>query len=116
MPMLGDLLASARESAGNFQQWLKLSDPELADRVELAAGTEHISPTGFVRMAVADFARLASEEDWATLTSNLKRTDDPGTTCLVAMVDWRLTVKACAHHSHDSIRLEGEPHGQPNPG
>ncbi len=116
MPMLGDLLASARESAGSFQQWLKLSDPEMADRVEAAAEAEHISSTGFVRMALADFARLASEEDWATLTSDLKRSDDPGTVCLLAMVDWRLTARACAHHSHDQTRLEGEPHGQPDPG
>ena len=40
-----------------------------------------------------------SEEDWATLTSSLKNTEDPGTTCLVAMVHWRLTVSGCSEHS-----------------
>ena len=100
MPMLGDLLAAARDGAGNFQPWLKLAKPELAAAVEAAAGAAAITPTSYVRAAIADFARFASEEDWATLTSTLKRSDDPGTACLVAMVDWRLTAKACANHSH----------------
>jgi hypothetical protein len=34
------------------------------------------------------------------LTSTLKRTEDPGAACLLAMVDWRLTAKACEEHSH----------------
>ncbi len=100
MAMLGDLLAAARDGAGSFQPWLKARDPELASRVEAAAGTESITPTAYIRGAVADFARFASEEDWATLTSTLKRTEDPGAACLLAMVDWRLTAKACKEHSH----------------
>jgi len=100
MPMLGDLLAAARDGAGNFQSWLKATRPELASAVEAAAVAETLTPTSFVRVAVADFARYASEEDWATLTSTLKRSEDPGTACLVAMVDWRLAAKTCAFHSH----------------
>jgi len=103
MPMLGDLLAAARNGVGNFQPWLKLARPELADAVEAAAGAAAMTPTSYVRAAVADFARFASEEDWATLTSNLKRSEDPGTTCLLAMVDWRLTAMACTHHSHHHL-------------
>lgn len=100
MAMLGDLLAAARDGAGNFQSWLKVAHPELAAAVETAASIEASTPTSYVRAAISDFARFASEEDWATLTSNLKRSDDPGTACLVAMVDWRLTAKACPQHSH----------------
>jgi hypothetical protein len=100
MPMLGDLLAAARDGAGNFQPWLKVANPELAAAIEAAAATEAMTPTSYVRAAISDFARFASEEDWATLTSTLKRTEDPGTACLVAMVDWRLTVRACTQHSH----------------
>lgn len=100
MPMLGDLLAAARDGAGNFQSWLRLANPDLANTVEETARSEGMTPTSYVRAAIADFARFASEEDWATLTSTLKRTEDPGTACIMAMVDWRLTVKACSTHSH----------------
>lgn len=100
MVMLGDLLAAARDGAGQFMPWLRGADPDLAARVDAAAGAEAMTPVSYVRAAVADFARLASEEDWATLVSEMKRTEDPGTACLVAMVDWRLTVRACEAHSH----------------
>ena len=107
MPMLGDLLAAARDGAGQFQAWLNVADPELAARVEAAAAEQAITPTSYVRAAIADFSRFASEEDWATLTSTLKRTDDPGTACLLAMVDWRLTAPACGQHSHDHQAQQG---------
>ena len=98
--MLGDLLAAARASSAGFRTWLESSDPELA--VEVAAATKRygMTETGFVRAAVSDFARFASEEDWATLTSSIRDSADPGTICLLAMVHWRLTVKGCDHHSY----------------
>ena len=99
MPLLGDMLAQARNSSGSFQAWLERSDPALADDVKAAAAQQRMTPTGFVRMAMSDFNRFASEEDWATLTSSLKNTDDPGTTCLLAMLHWRLTVRGCSEHS-----------------
>ena len=99
MAMLGDLLASARASAGSFQAWLEGTDPELAAAVAEAAAREAMSPAGFVRAAVADFSRLASEEDWATLVSSLRDAGDPGTVCLLAMVHWRLTARGCGDHS-----------------
>ena len=107
MPMLGDLLAAARDGAGNFQPWLKLANPDLAAAVEAAAKAEALTPTSYVRAAIADYSRFASEEDWATLTSNVKRTGDPGTACLLGMVDWRLTAKACRQHSHQHHPQEG---------
>jgi hypothetical protein len=99
MPMLGDLLAAARASAGNFQSWLQASDPDLAAAVSAAAVRENFTPAGFVRSAVADFSRFAAEEDWATLISSLRDSDDPGTICLLAMVHWRLTASGCGEHS-----------------
>jgi len=105
--MLGDLLAAARDGAGQFQGWLASADPELAARVEASAGQQNMTPTSYVRAAIADFSRFASEEDWATLTSNVKRNDDPGTTCLLAMVDWRLTAPGCGQHSHQHDSHEG---------
>lgn len=96
--MLGDILASARQSAGRFQTWLESSDPALAAQVVERAEREGLSPAAYVRVAVADFASLAGEEDWATLTSNIRDSDDPGTACLVAMVDWRLSAPNCGCH------------------
>jgi len=99
MVMLGDLLAAARDDAGQFHDWLRASDPELAEDVSAAAVREGLSPTSYVRAAMADFARYASEEDWATLISSVRDSDDPGTICLLAMVHWRLTAPTCGHHS-----------------
>ena len=99
MPMLGDLLAAARASTGGFQSWLKASDPDLAAAVSAAAGSEGLTPAGFVRSAVSDFSRFAAEEDWATLISSLRDSDDPGTICLLGMVHWRLTARGCGKHS-----------------
>ena len=100
MSTLGDILGAARRSAGNFQTWLTDSDPALAQRVAATAQQTGLSPTGYVRAAVADFSRFASEEDWATLVSTMRDSADPGTDCLLAMVDWRLTAKGCGAHSH----------------
>lgn len=100
MNTLGDLLAAARGSTGGFQAWLHRFEPELAIQVEQAAGQTRLSPTGYVRAAIADFSRLASEEDWATLMSSLRDSEDPGMVCLRAMVDWRLFVRGCDTHSH----------------
>ncbi len=114
MPMLGDMLASARDSSSSFQAWLERSDPYLATEVRRIAAAQGLTPTGYVRTAMADFSRFATEEDWATLTSSLRDTDDPGTTCLLAMVHWRLTVSGCSEHSvvaedeHDRT-IEGRP-------
>ncbi len=91
MPMLGDLLAAARRSSGGFARWLAAADPEMAARVDEAAARWGLDATGFVRVAIADFDRFAAEEDWATLSSHLKNTDDPGTVCLLGMTHWQLS-------------------------
>ena len=105
MPMLGDMLAAARSSSSGFQAWLERSDPALATDMKKAAAAHGLTPTGYVRTAIADFNRFASEEDWATLTSSLRDSDDPGTVCLLAMVHWRLTVRGCREHSRSSSGL-----------
>ena len=113
MPMLGDLLAAARNGAGGFQEWLKASDPELAAQVTLAAERIGVTPTGYVRAAIADFTRFAAEEDWATLTSSLRDNSDPGTICLLAMVHWRLNAAGCDGHAHIHQDAEGASHERP---
>lgn len=106
MAMLGDLLAAARSEAGSFQSWLGAAEPSLAAQVREAAAESGLSPAGYARAAVADFARFASEEDWATLVSSLRDSADPGTLCLLAMVNWRLSVTVCGDHHHPH-RLQG---------
>ena len=103
MAMLGDLLAAARGSAGTLRAWLEAADPELAARLDDAAAAAGLSAAAYARMAVADFSRLASEEDWATLMSSLRDSEDPGAQCLIAMVHWRLTVSACGAHSGATV-------------
>lgn len=110
MPMLGDLLAAARDGAGRFEAWLDATDPERAEEVRYAALAAGMSPAAFIRMAVADFSRLADEEDWATLTSSMRDNEDPGAICLLAMVDWRLSAPTCSNHQvHARERTNHEP-------
>lgn len=90
MPMLGDILAAARDSAPALSTWLDATRPELAARLRAAAEVEGVPPSAYLRMAVADYGRLASEEDWAGMISRLREADDPGTTCLLSMLEWRL--------------------------
>lgn len=97
--MLGDVLAAARRSSSGLDGWLAATDGELALRLCEQAKTAGLSPTGYARMALADFSRFASEEDWATLMSAIRDDTDPGRTCLLAMVNWRMTVSACDRHS-----------------
>ena len=110
MTTLGDILGEARRSASGFEVWLLHSDPALARRVAEASARTGLSFTGYVRAALADFARFASEEDWATLMSSLRDSDDPGTLCLLAMVDWRLTASGCGAHTHHH-HGDGHHHG-----
>ncbi len=109
MATLGDILAAARRSSSGLEDWLDRTDPALAGDAAEAADHFGISVSGYARMAIADFTRLAGEEDWATLMSGLRDSDDPGTTCLAAMVHWRLTAPACRAHS-DTIDA-GATHG-----
>jgi len=88
--MLGDMLAAARRSTGDVERRLQGADPALAARAMTAAEAEGQGLADFVRAAVAEFGRFATEEDWATLVSRLRDNTDPGTTCLVAMTEWRL--------------------------
>jgi hypothetical protein len=100
MALLGDILAAARDRASDVEPLINIVDPSLAAGLKKTAAAEGLSASTFARAAVADFSRYASEQDWATLISSMRDTDDPGTACLVGMVHWRLTVKGCSEHSH----------------
>lgn len=107
MATLGELLAAARNDAAGFAGWIAVTNPELAARLEEAARGHDLDPAGFVGLAIADFTRLASEEDWGRLMSAVRGGDDPGMACLMAMVDWRTAAPSCAHHSGDGHEGHG---------
>lgn len=107
MAMLGDMLAAARDSTGGFEAWLRRVNPALAAATASAAAASGLGLGGYARMAVADFSRLASEEDWATLLSRLRSAEDPGSACLAAMVQWRLSANACAAHRQHEGSADG---------
>jgi hypothetical protein len=90
MPMLGDILATARRSASEAERRLGEAEPRLAERLRGAAAAEGITPAAYLRIAVAEFERFASEEDWAALTSRLRDSSAPGDACLSVMLEWRL--------------------------
>lgn len=107
MAMLGDLLAEARISAGAFPRLIGASDPDLAAEVERAAAAAGIGVAGYVRAAVVDFTEHAEEADWATLTSRLNGSADPGLACLTVMVRWRLAAPTCAVHASSPAEQTG---------
>jgi hypothetical protein len=90
--MLGDILREAREAAA-------VLDPALRSCIEASGET----PGSFARAAVASFEREASEEDWATMISAIRRAADPGKACLDIMVRWRLerSRRRAAHNATD---------------
>jgi hypothetical protein len=90
MLMLGDMLATARRSAADFQRLVEMADPALAQELRSAAERSGDSLAGLARAAVADFSRFADEEAWAQLTRIVRDDEDPGTACLMAMVRWRV--------------------------
>src|SRR3546814_20193327 len=75
----GEMLAAARKSAGRFQAWLEGSNPDLSAQVVERAAIQGLSPAAYVRVALADFASLASAEDWDTLLSRVRDSGGPGT-------------------------------------
>jgi len=103
MATLGDMLALARHGAGTFEAWLRDADLGLSDRLDEAARSLNLTAAGYARMAVADFARLAGEEDWASLMSRLREGEDPGMICLAQMVGWRIGAGGCARHAAGAI-------------
>lgn len=100
MATLGDILGAARRSAAGFQRWIETSDPDLAGELRRAAGESGLSPADFTRSAVADFSRFADGDDWAALTRIIREAADPGSACLAAMINWRLSARRAPNQDH----------------
>lgn len=113
MATLGDILAAARRSTAGFRKWIEEADPDLAEQLSDALGIDAHQPRtadqaigSFARIAVAEFARHADEEEWAQLTRIIRDHEDPGAACLAAMIRWRLSAAACSDHS-PALPVEG---------
>lgn len=116
MATLGDMLGAARRCTGQLEEWLGATDPQVMADLEEAAEGSGMTVTSYARMAVADFSRLAEEEHWSTLISEVRDANDPGRACLAGMIQWRMAAPACSVHSHShahSLHLhnEGTAHG-----
>ena len=91
-PTLGEILAAARHQSASFARWLAQSDPALDASLAavLAPGETRI---GRIREVIADFAADAGNEDWATLISATRDSEDPGLAALRQMLDWALKAR-----------------------
>ncbi|MEJ6477669.1 MAG: hypothetical protein QNL92_03190 [Octadecabacter sp.] len=97
--MLGEILSAARDSGAGIEDWLAPAEPEIWSALGKAAGAEGIDHATYARLAVADFSNSAPEEDWATMMSRMRNANDPGQSCLLSMITWRMNrvVGACGH-------------------
>lgn len=86
--MVGDMLGAAARSASGFAIWLEQHHPELAKRCRTESGEADLGR--WLRATVSWFELHASGEDWADLTSRLRRSDTPGEALLMTMVERRL--------------------------
>jgi hypothetical protein len=87
---LGDIIRSFSEDASASEALLACNDIVLFARVGLSATRFEETVGEYASGAVRRFANLADSEDWLGLMNVVERTDDPGTGCLVYMVNWSL--------------------------
>jgi hypothetical protein len=87
---LGDIIRSFSEDTAANEALLGCNDIVLFARVGEAANRYEETVGEYASGAVRRFANLAGSEDWLGLMNIVERTDDPGTGCLVYMVNWSL--------------------------
>ena len=87
---LGDIIRSFSEYAAASEALLACNDIVLSARVGEAANRYEETVGEYASGAVRRFANLVDSEDWRGLMNVVERTDDPGTGCLVYMVNWSL--------------------------
>ncbi|WP_395648002.1 hypothetical protein [Terricaulis sp.] len=93
---MGDLLAFGRQSSATLGAWLERQDAEFIGQLRREAGLRGESIAEFLRVATADFLAEADAEDWASLVSALRETDDPGAVCVARVTAFRLRLERSA--------------------
>ncbi len=79
--LLGDLLARFADESVAAEAVLSLGDPALLASVRERAEARGLEVGAFAAGAVRQYAREASDEEWATLLSAMNRDPDPGIVC-----------------------------------
>lgn len=87
---LGHIIRSLSNEAEAGEILMLCNDLVLVTRVAQAADLFDERIDEYAAGAVRRFANLAGNEDWLGLMNVLERATDPGTGCLVFMVDWSL--------------------------
>ena len=104
---LGDIIRSFSEDAAASEALLGCSDIVLFARVGDAANRYEETVGEYASGAVRRFANLAESEDWLGLMNVVERTDDPGTGCLVYMVNWSLKKDDAPEPAHAGCTCGG---------
>jgi len=104
---LGDIIRSFSEDSAASEALLACNDIVLFARVGDAANRYEETVGEYVSGAVRRFANLAGSEDWLGLMNVVERTDDPGTGCLVYMVNWSLKKDDAPEPAHAGCTCGG---------
>ncbi len=104
---LGDIIRSFSDDAATSEALLACSDIVLFARVGDAASRYGESVGEYASGAVRRFAYLAGSEDWLGLMNVVERTGDPGTDCLVYMVNWSLKKDEAPEPAHAGCTCGG---------
>jgi len=80
--MFGDVLAILTNETTAVETLLGAGDLTLLATVRERAAAEGVDLAACITETVQRYASQASDEEWATLTGMLNRSQDPGRTCL----------------------------------
>lgn len=92
--LLGDLLARFDDEAVAAESLMSLGDLALTARVRDAAAREGLTAGEFASVAVQQFSRAATDEEWVTTIGLIGRSQEPGLVLLRRALTWMLTPHA----------------------
>ncbi len=75
---IGDLIGQFEDEAVAAETLMALGDVALLADISAAAAQRELTLGEFASVAVEQFARGATNEDWLTLIGRLARAEDPG--------------------------------------
>lgn len=87
---LGNILKDLKDEQNAQIALLSLGDLVLVAAVEQARKTHDETLGEYVSGAAQRFARLASDEEWLQLMTNVEKSDNPASACLRVMLGWSI--------------------------
>lgn len=93
---LGEIIRGFDDEASAAEALIGCGDIVLLARVDAIKHRFEESSGEYASGAVRRFANMASSEDWLGLMNILERANDPGTDCLMHMVNWSLKLDEAA--------------------